>query len=56
MNPIQESQPGAPANALLQTIDAPADLRKLSRAQLRPLIEQTRSLTSESNPHWLGVT
>ena len=32
MNPIQESQPGAPANALLQTIDAPADLRKLSRA------------------------
>jgi 1-deoxy-D-xylulose-5-phosphate synthase len=42
MNPIQESQPGAPANALLQTIDAPADLRKLSRAQLRPLADELR--------------
>jgi 1-deoxy-D-xylulose-5-phosphate synthase len=42
MNPIQESQPGVPANALLQTVNAPADLRKLTRAQLRPLADELR--------------
>ena len=42
MNPIQEPQPGVPANALLQTVNAPADLRKLTRAQLRPLADELR--------------
>ncbi|MCM3564565.1 1-deoxy-D-xylulose-5-phosphate synthase [Hydrogenophaga intermedia] len=31
-----------PANALLQTVNAPADLRKLTRAQLRPLADELR--------------
>jgi 1-deoxy-D-xylulose-5-phosphate synthase len=43
MNPIQESPTGAPANGLLQTINAPADLRRLSRTQLRPLADELRA-------------
>ncbi len=43
MNPIQESPAGAPATELLQTIDAPSDLRKLPRTQLRPLADELRA-------------
>src|SRR5690606_37468938 len=43
-----QASPNSPVTALLQTIDAPADLRRLPRAQLRPLADELREFLLHS--------
>ncbi len=42
------TQATPPMNSLLSSIDAPADMRKLTRAQLKPLADELRSFVLES--------
>ncbi|MBL0920181.1 MAG: 1-deoxy-D-xylulose-5-phosphate synthase [Hydrogenophaga sp.] len=48
MNPNNDPSPATPATALLDTIQSPADLRHLPRAQLRPLADELRDFLLHS--------